>query len=263
MQRLTEPNSGPPGPSRLTREALELLAEAAIAPELLADPKNRKVRLELVEAGLADDTSLSATAQAIGETVGQPAMRIEVDELSPEMAKAELAIGQAWAVLSAELDHSGSIEVGLIPASGYAAAIARLVGLSPRPDVSGENAIVVAAGDLDRFYESGQKDGRLNAAWAVDAEAAERLSDPAEVLAEIVRTPTIRWRANATWVTPSGDSAGRTCEVIDAAERGLWLVDRLTGIAAREELLLVGATPRLVWGRLVGLVPDDADLAGH
>ncbi|MBJ7610076.1 MAG: hypothetical protein JF887_11700 [Candidatus Dormibacteraeota bacterium] len=202
----------------------------------------------LGQAGVLQSGTLHPLLDSGLRAVTQPVCRLQValtEELGPAKA------GEGWvcadtAALLLDLPD-GSRDFVTVHSSFLPAAIARLVGLGPRPR-GGAEPVPLGADLLEGVHSAdparrqracGELNGILRGAPARPPIASWRI-----------------WRAEMTWNGREGGVSGRSVQVTDA-DAGLLLAQTEGGHAT-----LWPTTPTAVWRLLIRMLPDTAELRG-
>lgn len=219
FERLVAWYTDPRGPDRGALMVAELEAVGAVAgPGELAEP-------------------VAVACAAIADPVCRLTVRLRDDQGRGEQADGWVGADAAALLLPLPAER---YELGVVHPTFLPAMLVRVVGLGPRPRLTGAAPVPASPELVDQLTDPDP---------ARRAAATAGLAGPAGSM-EVRRD----WSAQASW-SPAAESSGvRAVRVLDTAA-GMWLVE-----AHQDRVMLFPTTPTAVWRALVGLLPTDPEL---
>jgi hypothetical protein len=234
------------GRLRLDRPAFDALIDWA------ADRRAGGVA-ELRAAGVVDDDGACAPAISAGvDAVVAPICRLVLRIQNPAGRQEQHEGWISGAVAAFLLATEGALcELVNVHPSFLPEAVARVVGLGPRPRLTGTVPVLLDVPTMDAL--AGPDHERRAAATDQLLATATRAEEQATARA-LGGGILCRWEAVMTW-DPARDSQGRQAMHVVDTPSGMWLLE-----PAGDRLLASPTTPTVVWRLLIGLLPRDREL---
>lgn len=221
--------------------------------DALVGERTGRADAALRAAGVLDEHGdpspvVSAGVAAVADPVCRLALHVQHADGGREAHEGWVA-GYAAALLLAGDDNL--YELVSVHPSFLPEAVARLVGLGPRPRVLDAAPMRLTAATVDELTSGDPARRAAARGRLLDAASVEGERATAEALGAGTRR---RWEAVITWDPAPGAAGKRAVHVIDTTA-GLWLLD-----PAGEGLLAAPTTPTGIWRLLTILLPRDREL---
>jgi hypothetical protein len=238
-----------------SRTAVELTDDelAAVGTIVTGSGKPDKQALaELERAGVVADGRIPEGYVArMMAVIGDPQLRLMVQRFAagPPESGPFAAVRDEFGVWS-ERTRDGTTEFTPVEPSLIPWAVAKAVGIGPRPDPAFEGTLELRASALqlalDRLAENDVESAARELELATELDETGR-----KVLIAMLLQRRLSWRAFSVL----GETLHASVAAIDGGEGGLWFSEHVDPESPDPLVRLEPTTPADVWERIVGLVP--------